>query len=234
MLGLLTRSRRPAPPAAPRSFRPSLERLETRDCPSTLTLNVAYGAGKQVTLYGQVSGAVSGALGISSTDFVGPVQDTGQAGVTVVFRGSATGSAVTDATGHFALATNASSLGEVDAATTDGQSNMASVVLSSSAPLISNFGAFQEGNTHYWDIVGHVTDGNFSAQGLTILINGSPITINNNGQGQTVTVDAFGNFDLCIQLNGLSSDNGNIVASVTDAWGLQSNNPITTISQPYT
>ena len=55
MLGLLTRSRRPARPAAsPRPVRPCLERLEARDCPSYVGLNVAYGAGKQITLYGTV------------------------------------------------------------------------------------------------------------------------------------------------------------------------------------
>jgi hypothetical protein len=195
-----------------------------------LTLNVAYGAGRQVTLSGQVSAAA----GNSSPGFVGPVQSVPMSGVTVVFHGAASGSAITDPNGNFALTTNASGLGEVDAGTADGQSNMASVVLSSSAPFISNFAAFEEGSTHVWDITGHVTDGNFSAQGLTVLIGGSPVTIYYNGQGRSATVDAYGNFDLCISLNGTSSDNGNISAMVTDAWGLQSNQPITGIMQPGT
>jgi hypothetical protein len=230
MFGLLTRTHRIAPPVAPRSFRPSLERLETRDCPSTVMLNVAYEAGKQVTLYGQVTGAA----GDSTPGYVGPLQFSGLVGVTVVFRGSANGTALTDSDGNFSLTTNAASLGEVDAATADGQSNMASVFLSSSAPVISNFGAFQESNTRWWDVVGHVTDGNFSPQGLTIQINGSPVTIYNNGQGQTTSVDQNGNFDLIIQLNGTGKDNGNIQASTTDAWGLQSNAPMFMISQPGT
>jgi hypothetical protein len=235
MLGLLTRSRRPAR-TAPRSFRPSLERLETRDCPSALTLNVTYGAGRQITLSGQVtSGQTGGGLTSAGNNFIGPVQNTGMSGVTVVFRGSASGSAVSDPNGNFSLTTNASNLGEVNAVTSDGQSNTASVFLSQGGgPVISNFAATEEGNSHYWDITGHVTDGNFSAQGLTVLIGGAPVTINNSGQGRSAAVDAAGNFDLCICLNGTSSDNGNISAMVADAWGLQSNQPITTIMQPGT
>src|SRR5438309_1278051 len=113
MLGLLTHSRRPARPASPRPVRPCLERLEARDCPSYVGLNVAYAAGKQITLYG-------------------------------------------------------------------------------TAP---------------------------------------PVTMDNNGQGLSVRVDSSGNFDLCVHLNGTSSDNGNIMASCTDAWGMQSNTPIYDIMQ---
>lgn len=224
MLGLLTRSRRPARPASPRPVRPCLEWLEARDCPSYVGLNVAYGAGKQITLYGTVMSG--GATGNSTPGMGGPV-----AGLTVAFSGSAVGAAVTDSNGNFVYRTNALSLGEVDAATTDGQSNVAKVVLSSSPPYITGFAATEEGNTNYWDITGHVSDGNFSAAGLTVRITGSPVTINNNGQGLSVTVDSCGNFDLCVRLNGTSSDNGNIMASCTDAWGMNSNTPIYDITQ---
>src|SRR5207248_1345457 len=82
------------------------------------------------------------------------------------------------------------------------------VVLSSGPPFINGFAATEEGNTNYWDIIGHVSDGNFSAAGLTVQITGSPVSINNNGQGLGVTVDSCGNFDLCVRLTGNSSDNG--------------------------
>ncbi len=230
MLGLLARSRRPARPASPRPVRPCLEWLEARDCPSLVMLNVSYGAGKQVTLYGSVTSGSSGTLTASALNLT----SGGVAGITVAFSGSATGSVATDNNGNFSFTTNALKLGEVDAATTDGQSNTAKVVLSSSAPVISNFMAVEEGNTRYWDITGHVTDGNFSAAGLVINITGSPVTINNNGQGLNVKVDPNGNFDLCVLLNGTGTDDGTIDATCTDAWGLQSNDPSWTIMQPGT
>jgi hypothetical protein len=248
MFGLLTRSRRPALPAVPRPVRPSLEWLEARDCPSVVTLNVQYNAGKTITLYGEVmagGGAGSSSPGMgsstpgmgSSTQSLGSMSSSpppGLPGVTVAFSKSATGSVTTDCNGDFSFTTQANSLGEVDAATTDGLSNTASVVLSSSAPVLSNFKAYQEGTSNYWDVIGHVTDGNFMAAGLTVLINGSPVTINNGGQGQQANVKANGDFDLCVKLNGTSSDNGNVDGLVTDAWGLKSNDPSTTIWQPGT
>jgi hypothetical protein len=232
MLGLLNRSRRPARPA-PRPVRPCLEGLEARDCPSYLGLNVSYGSGKQITLYGTL---MSASFSGSSTPGLGGQTGAGgsAAGVTVAFSGSASGSVTTDSNGNFKYTINALSLGEVDAATTDGKSNVAKVVLASSAPVISGFMATEEGNTNYWNITGHVTDGNFSAAGLVVHINGSPVTINYGGQGLSATVDASDNFNLCVCLNGTSSDNGNIDASVTDAWGLESNDPIFAIMQPNT
>jgi hypothetical protein len=178
-----------------------------------LTLNVSYGAGRQVTLYGQV---------------------TGMSGVTVLFRGSVKGSATTDADGNYSLTTNARILGEVEAATADGSSNTASVILSGGPPVIGDFEATQQGNTNYWTITGHVTDGNFSAQGLTVHINGSPVTVDNSGQGRKVTVGDNGNFLLRIRLNGTSSDNGVIHAQTTDLWGYKSNERFATIRQPGT
>jgi hypothetical protein len=242
MLGLLTRSRRPTSPRAPRSCRPSLEALELRDCPSTLTLNVAYGAGKSVTLYGQVT--AGGAVGSSTPGFGGMSQlapggassAAGVAGATVVFHGAATGLVTADSNGQFSFTTQAVSLGgEVDASTTDGQSNTASVLLSGGAgPVISNFRATQEGTSSWWDITGTVSDGNFNAAGLTVQVHGSPVSICNGGQGISGTVGADDTFCLVVKLNGTSSDNGTIDALVTDAWGRQSNDPMWTINQPGT
>ncbi len=223
MLGLLTRSRRPAPPAARRPVLPSLEWLESRDCPSALTLNVSYGSGRTITLFGNVSGGnCSPSLGGGS----GPA--------TVVFSGSATGSAPVDGFGNFKYTTQAQSLGEVDAVTSDGESNKASVFLSSGPPVISNFKAVEFGNTNYWDITGHVTDGSFSAAGLTVQISGVPVTIDNNGAGRYAVVDSNGNFDVQVCLNGTVTDNGSIYADCTDAWNFQSNDPSWTIMQPNT
>ena len=55
MLNLFARSRRDAR-SVKSSFRPTLEKLEDRDCPSTVNLFiVSYAAGKQVTVGGAVS-----------------------------------------------------------------------------------------------------------------------------------------------------------------------------------
>jgi hypothetical protein len=200
--------------------------LETRDCPSSITLNVAYGAGRTVTLYGQVT------TGNCTPGLTGSPLGPGVAGAGVAIWGAAKGSVSTDANGNFSLTTQASSLGEVDAATTDGQSNTAKVPLSAGPPLISGFAAWEEGSTNYWDIVGHVTDGNFSAAGLSVAINGSPVTIYNGGAGLGATVDGFQNFLLVVKLNGTASDNGSIDAVTTDAWGQQSNTALSSIMQP--
>jgi hypothetical protein len=231
MFGLVNRTRRPTLPVARHAFRPSLEALEARDCPSFVTLNVAYGAGRTVTLYGHVSpGAGNSTPGYSAA----PMGSSNLGGVGVNIWGAAKGAVPVDANGNYSLTTQATKLDEVDAATTDGLSNTASLILSGGPPFIGNFAAHEEGNTNNWDITGNVTDGNFSAAGLSVQINGQPVTISNGGQGQSTSVQLDGSFFLTVKLNGTNSDNGVIYAQTTDLWGYKSNQPMCEIYQPGT
>ena len=60
MLGLLTRAGRKNKVPAPRRARLGLECLESRDSPSALSLSVAYGSGRSVTLSGTLTGTPLG------------------------------------------------------------------------------------------------------------------------------------------------------------------------------
>ncbi len=124
---------RPQPTA-----RLGLERLETRDTPSTLTMSATYGLGHNVTLSGNLSG--------TSTP----------ANQTICITGVASGMAETDANGNFSVTIQANTLGEVDAQTMDGASNVASVTLTDTAPKCFNFGGVPEGN-NMWVFSGTVT-----------------------------------------------------------------------------
>jgi hypothetical protein len=197
MLGLFRRTARSV--ARPKSLRPRLflERLETRDCPSTLTLAVSYGTQKTITLSGHLSDN-------------GPL-----AGKTVNFSGAATGSATTDGNGDYSLTLSANSLGTVRAYTSDGQSNIPSITLTSNTPVIQNFGWVEMPN-HWFTFTGKVIDE--SPGGLVVQFGGAPESM----QNKSVTVAADGTFSFTIQLDGTINDNGTVSAVVTDWWGLTS------------
>ena len=55
MLRLSRRPRRKSAPSGPRFARLGLERLETRDCPSYLTLSVSYGNQGNALISGRVT-----------------------------------------------------------------------------------------------------------------------------------------------------------------------------------
>src|SRR5688500_11388617 len=106
-------------------FRPSLERLETRDTPSTVTLNLAYQQQDLVTLYGQVL-------------------DDAPSGLTVNFTGQYVGAATTDNDGNFSITVPAGGLGAIEAIAIDsvGQpTDPAQVTVASADPIINSFSA---------------------------------------------------------------------------------------------
>lgn len=164
--------------------------------PPTLSLNVAYGTQRNVTLSGTVTAGQPG-------------------GLTVTFSGKAGGSAATDAYGKYSLATQASGLGTVTASVTDawGQTGTAQATLSSSAPVIDSFTARQS-TGNMWIFQGHVTDE--SPAGLTVQLSGLP-----GLSGVTATVQSDGTFWVGVQL--ARGTSGLAQAQVTDWWGLDSN-----------
>jgi hypothetical protein len=163
----------------------------------TITLNIAYRAGKQVTLSGIV------------TDRRPGNRDAGRAVNTTV---------VTNADGTFSWTGDAAALGTVTAATTDfwgAASNTAQVAVVSAAPVISNFTA-EEGDApqRRWLFKGQVTDESF--YGLTVRFGGLPSLAN-----ETTTVESNGWFYLFVDLE--EGEGGTVWCQTTDWWGLDSN-----------
>jgi hypothetical protein len=184
-----------------------LEALEDRDCLSTLTLSVTYGTQKTVTLWGRVSDTPT------------------PGGVTVEFRGAATGTATTDGDGNYSVTLTANQLGTVTAATNDEQCNTVQLTLTSMPPRIVDFG-WSVSPTGMTTFSGRVIDE--SAPGLTVTFGGEPESV----QGQTTTVGADGWFHFSVLLNGGPADNGMVTAVVTDWWGLQSQIARCLVTQP--
>jgi hypothetical protein len=207
MLGLFSSPRKRRAPYGRRSVRPELEWLETRDCPSTLSMSVTYGAQRSITLSGQL------------TDTPSPGNQS------ILISGVASGTAVTDANGRYAITLTASGLGMVSGITADHQSNTAQVTLSDTAPNISNF-VGKESAGDWWTFTGKVTYGQ-TLQGLTVNFGGQAVSL----QGKTTTVDANGNFSFSIQLDGTENDNGLVSATITDWWGQRSNTALTNVYQ---
>jgi hypothetical protein len=197
MFRLLSPSRR-RPVAAPgdRPVRLGLEALETRDCPSTLSMGVTYDNQNWITLSGQ----------LTNTPMPGSM--------TVGIYGQASGSTTTDVNGNYSITLPASGVGNVYARTADGQSNVAQVTLTDDAPVIDNFQAIPDGG-NFWTFSGHVTDQ--TAAGLVVNFGGLA-SLN----GKTATTDNSGNFSLYVQLNGTPSDNGNAGAWTTDWYNMPS------------
>jgi virginiamycin B lyase len=176
----------------------------TPEAPPSISLSVAYGTGKTVTLSGQVT-------------------DSAPGGLTVTFSGQVTGSVVTNADGSFSGTFTASGLGAVQATTTDGEglvSNPATVTLSSTPPVISNF----TGGTNIaqiWTFTGTVTAPN--APGLVVTFSGIPAVT-----GKTATVQANGTFELSVFIP--AGQDGTVAVQTTDAWGQLSNESLWIVS----
>jgi hypothetical protein len=190
---------------SPRSTRPSrftrplfLEILEDRNSPSTLTIGVAYGTGKTITLSGDLTGAINSAT------------------QRVVISGMALGSVATDANGHYSLTTQGLALGPVRAQTADGQSNIATVTLTDVAPVITFTAVESTGNV--WILSGHVNY-RTKPEGFTVFFGGAPVSLS----AQTATVNEDGDFSVAVQLNGAPTDNGAASAYTISPWGTQSN-----------
>src|SRR5947209_107504 len=193
--------------AAPRSrfVRPGLEGLESRDCPSVLTLSVAYGTQNNITLSGHISATAT------------------PAGQTILLGGKVSGMTATDANGNYAITLPASGPGQVQANAADGQSNTATAIVYDMVPQINNFVGV-ESLGDIWTFSGDV---NYrSPEGLTINFDGIASL-----QHQTAEVDANGHFSLTLRLNGTSTDNGIAYVSTTDWYGYLSNTAQALVSQ---
>lgn len=165
--------------------------------PPTVTLSIAYGAQRQVTLTGQVSGVDAG-------------------GIAVSFTGKVTGSVVTDAAGTFSFTAEASGLGDIQAVATDSwgsQSDPAVVTVASMKPVITNFNRCAGSNARIWIITGSVVDE--SPAGLVISFSGA-----DEVEAEHPVVRSNGNFVLVVEF--APGFGGIISAQTTDWWGLTS------------
>jgi hypothetical protein len=210
MFGLLTRASSKAPVASclvPRRARLRLEELEGRALPSTVTLAVTYGTGKNITL----SGVLSNTATVS--------------GQQIDISGVASGTATTDASGDFSVNLTATGLGDVKAVTHDQSSNAATVTLTDQAPVLTAFQA-TEGTNHVWTLSGTVTYFRYFAS-MTINFGGTPVHV----QGVTTNADETGHFEVCVQLDGQADDNGLVWAQAVSPWGTTSDKLYDTILQ---
>jgi hypothetical protein len=176
----------------------------TNQAPS-ITLNIAYGSQRMVTLSGQVT-------------------DENPGGLTVTFTGAVEGSVVTNPDGTFSIELEASALGTVEATTIDGGglwSNTATAEVVSDPPMITDMTRTQS-NGNVFTFSGRVIDE--SAAGMTIHFAGL-VSV----EGRTVTVEADGTFCFVVQLQ--PNEEGTVTAVTYDWWGQISNTVEYTVRQ---
>jgi hypothetical protein len=196
---------RPPLRASKSRFRPSLESLEARDCPSSgsggtnrppaITLQVQYLQQNNIVLSGRVT-------------------DESPAGLTVSFTGLYAGSCVTGSDGSFSKSVAVSATGSVGASTRDNlnqASNIALAMVSTNAPAIVNFQAVNQID-NIWVISGHVVDE--SAANLVVYLNGLGLS------NVAVQVGADGNFSYTTEL--AADVSGVLTAQTTDWFGVSS------------
>jgi hypothetical protein len=217
MIALFRRMQRRQKPRLPRT-QLNLERLDSRDVPSLLTLSITpSGVDKTVTVNGNLrpdtaafpSGAVDG------TKVAKQIIDLG---------GVVNGIAVTDTCGHFTLTLQATGLGTATARADNGFSNIATATLTVAPPNIDALIAVEEPTD--WVISGHVIG--YNAGSLTISLSGLESVKN-----LTVTVDAKGNFATAVHLNGTAGDDGWLRAVTTDIWAQTSNEALYLVYQTH-
>jgi hypothetical protein len=164
-----------------------------------LSISLDHWSQRQVTIHGHVS-------------------DDSPGGLTVVFSGSVTGSAVTNSDGSFSFQAEANSLGLVEAVTVDGQglqSNIATLVLTNAPPVITDFSiTHSDLGSGWWEIKLTVTDESPGFMPVTIWYpNGSVLL--------STTTCSTGELDTDVQL--ASGISGAFTAQATDWWGAKSN-----------
>lgn len=215
MFGLLSRKTKNARPA-PRASRPArlgLEALEARWVPApVIVLNVSYGVVRFITLDGTLRGGVP--------------SDANQS---IRITGEATGTATTDAHGHFSITLSADGLGNVNAQTADGTSNVATVTLDDPGPTMTDFQPIELPNDRF-ELKGTLTYPR-PFDSMQVNLGGGPKTLEN---GITTQADGTGTFDLCVTLDGTDDDNGSVFAKAVDAWDVTSNTVWITIHQTGT
>jgi hypothetical protein len=197
MLRLL---RRPSlrPTQATRRARLSLEPLERRDAPATLTLSVTSLDGKNVNLSGTLGGVSNPSM------------------QTISISGQAMSTTSTNSQGQYSVNVQAQGLGTVTATSQDGSGATATAALTDVTPSLTLSG--HEYSNHSWEFYGDVTYPGHSLQALKITFGGTPVSVT----GQTTMTDFNGHYDVWVWLNGTSSDNGSLTAKVTTPWGTES------------
>jgi hypothetical protein len=208
MFGFSSRSRWNVSRTRASSFRPRLEALEPRYCPSTLYVMMqASPSSKQVSFTGQVTNTSS------------------PGGLTVLLSGVVGGTTTTDSNGYFQVTLPASGQGTAYLATADGQSNIAQVAVTDPATTINEFTEVSGGISGVSTFSGSVQGG---YQGEVVNFSGLK-----DLQGQSATCDANGNFEISVQLDGQPDDEGEAYAQATDAWGVQSNEATFYVTQSF-
>jgi hypothetical protein len=185
-----------------RRFRPQLEALETRDCPSGGPLSItsfttAVVTGKVVHLSGQIQD--------TNTNVI----------VTLNFTGAAKGAATAATDGSFAVDVTAANLGTVTAVATDDQSatsDAATAQIVCAPPQIQGFRAVHTGG-NYWTLSGTVVAQ--TAGNVLVNFGGLTVLINTNTSSQ-----ADGTFSFTVDLQGQT---GQVTAQAIDCWNQPSN-----------
>jgi hypothetical protein len=219
MLGLFRRRQRRETPRVRRAPL-TLERLESRDVPSTLTLSITpSGIDKTVTVSGEYH------QDLASNE---PGQLCKIAALntnhTIHLGGVVNGTAVADASGHFIRTLLATGLGAATAWADDGSSNVATATLVVKPPTIDTLRAVEEPTD--WVFSGHATGYNPGSLTITLTGLGSVKNI-------TVTVQANGNFTTSVHLDGTANDDGWLRAVTTDVWGQTSNRALYLVHQTH-
>ena len=176
-----------------------------------VTANTAFAKASSVIKFGVIYGDQT------NLTLFGVVNDLDPGGRTVHFSGVVNATVVTEANGKFNLATSATSLGVIDAVTTDlwGQpSDIAEVPLSSPTPVIISFGACNEAGTQ-WNFSGSISAPD--PGGLLIYFGGLGGAL----AGETATVSDAGTFSISITLP--QGTQGTLTLFTIDWWGQESN-----------
>lgn len=206
MLRLIRSANNTIPSSTARQARPVLERLEERDCPSTVpvnpnvTFNLTYGPNQTVTVYGQLTGAPN------------------NANQSILLMGTLNGQGTTDANGDYSITLKAMMLGGFTVSANNPQTNQmeaqAQGNLTDKGPVITNFKGVEDGNEEIF--TGKVTD-NWDPAGWVVHFGGDQ-----RMQGLTATVQDDGTFELVLTMPpGADSFVAN--AQLTDCWGTKSN-----------
>lgn len=197
-----------------RFARLNLEALEERYAldggAAHLTINVTYGSGHNIVVYGTLS------------------QTSTPGGQLINVQGAANGQVTTDTEGDWSLAAAPAALGAITAQKADGNSNQALINLFDEAPVLTIFDAI-EGPGGLWTLQGTLTY-HRALDTVQVTIDGAPVSITPT----TMWATAQGTFSMVVQLNGNATDNGSVWAEATSPWGLVSNKLFDNIHQTGT